>query len=159
MTPPSLSGIHHLKLPVRDIAAALTWFQRALGARHIERFDHHDETGARYAVIIMLPGVDVPVELRLAPVAAEAIAGYDPVTFGVTDRAALDRWIEHFDAVGVAHTPVISGFIGDLIDFTTPDGLALRLYTDPEGGFDAVELDQERADISSAHLRRRIMQR
>lgn len=69
MTTPSLSGIHHLKLPVRDIQASVTWFEQTLGARRIERFDHHDETGSLYAVILTLPGVDVPVELRLAPAA------------------------------------------------------------------------------------------
>lgn len=159
MSQPALSGIHHLKLPVRDLAAGLAWFERALGARHVQRFDHYDKAGVRYAVIIMLPGVEVPVQLQLAPAAAEAIAGYDPVTFGVVDRAALDRWIEHFDAIGVAHTPVISGFIGSLIELTTPDGLAVRFYTDPEGGFAAVEFDREHADISSVHLTHRIMRR
>ncbi|HEX7307205.1 hypothetical protein [Lentzea sp.] len=56
-------------------------------------------------------------------------------------------------------SPVISGFIGDLVELSTPDGLAIRLYTDPVGGFEAVELDGERADVSSAHLAHRIMRR
>ncbi|MFD5828083.1 VOC family protein [Lentzea sp. NPDC060358] len=156
---PILSGIHHLKLPVTDLEESIAWFADALGARHVERFDHHDESGALFAVIVLLPGVDVPVELRLAPAAAEAVAGYDPVTFGVSDRAALDSWVEHLDARGVPHSPVIAGFIGDLVELSTPDGLALRFYTDPVGGFDAVELDRERADVSSAHLAHRIMRR
>jgi catechol 2,3-dioxygenase-like lactoylglutathione lyase family enzyme len=151
MTTPTLSGIHHLKLPVRDIPASVAWFERALGARRIERFDHHGESGALFGVIVMLPGVDEPVELRLAPAAAKAVAGYDPVTFGVADRAALDAWIEHFDALGVAHSPVITGTIGDMVEVVTPDGLPLRLYTDPKGGFDAVEFDEEHADYSSSH--------
>ncbi|UQN31491.1 VOC family protein [Brachybacterium kimchii] len=149
---PTLSGIHHLKLPVRDLDEGIAWFADSLGARHVERFDHHDETGTRYAVIVQLPGLDVPVELREAPAAAAALDGYDPVTFGVADRAALDLWVEHLDARGVAHSPVISGFIGDLIELRTPDGLALRLYTDPAGGFDTVDLDPERAEISSPHV-------
>ncbi|HEY3472258.1 MAG TPA: VOC family protein [Amycolatopsis sp.] len=156
---PTLSGIHHLKLPVRDLAAATAWFADAFGARHVERFDHYDDAGELFAVIIMLPGLDVPVELRLAPAAAEAVAGYDPVTFGVADRAALQTWVDHLDARGVAHTPVVSGFIGDLVELSTPDGLAIRLYTDPKGGFDAVRLDRERADTSSPHLTHRLMRR
>jgi catechol 2,3-dioxygenase-like lactoylglutathione lyase family enzyme len=156
---PTLSGIHHLKLPVRNLTESIAWFADALGAQHVERFDHHDESGILFAVIVLLPGLDVPVELRLAPAAAEAVAGYDPVTFGVADRAALDAWVEHLDARGVTHSPVIAGFIGDLVELSTPDGLAIRFYTDPIGGFDTVELDDERADISSEHLAHRIMRR
>ncbi len=52
-----------------------------------------------------------------------------------------------------------SGFIGELVELASPDVLAIRLYTDPEGGFDAVDFDTEHADISSAHLEHGIMQR
>ncbi|ONI79080.1 hypothetical protein BWI15_00455 [Kribbella sp. ALI-6-A] len=53
---------------------------------------------------------------------------------------------------------MISGFIGDSVELVTPDGLALRLYTDPVGGFDAVDFAPERADLAPAHLAHRIMQ-
>jgi hypothetical protein len=108
-------------------------------------------------VVMVLPGVDVRLELRLAPAAAEAVAGYDPVTFGVADRAALNDWVAHFDACGVKHSPVITGYIGHVVELTTPDGIPIRLYTDPEGGFDAVNFDREHADISSEHLAHPIM--
>ena len=159
MTTLTLSGIHHIKLPVRDLRASIAWLERVLAARHIERFDHHDASGEPFAVIVMLPGVAEPVELRHAPTAAEALAGYDPVTFGVADRAALDDWIEHFDMVGVAHSPVISGTIGDVVEVVTPEGLPLRLYTLPVGGFEAVAFDEEHADYSSPHLVHDIMGR
>lgn len=155
----TLAGIHHLKFPVRDVAASTTWFERVLGARRVERFDHYDDQGVLFAVILFLPGLDVPVELRLAPAAAEAVVGYDPVTFGVADRDALDAWVAQLDTLGVEHSPVISGFIGDLLELTTPDGLALRFYTNPLGGFAEVTFDAERADISSSHLDRPLMRR
>ncbi|MFE4664665.1 VOC family protein [Streptomyces sp. NPDC056716] len=154
---PTLSGIHHLKLPVRDLTASIAWFARAFGAQYLEQFDHHDASGARFAVIVMLPGVGVPVELRLAPAAAEAVAGYDPVTFGVADRAALDAWSAHFDAVGVPHSPVVRGFIGEVLEVVTNDGLPLRLYTDPVGGFGAVRLDEDHVDLAGSPFGQDIM--
>jgi catechol 2,3-dioxygenase-like lactoylglutathione lyase family enzyme len=139
--PPALSGIHHVKLPVADLEAAIDWYGRVLGAERLGHLDHHDGDGALYAVIVRLPGLDVPVELRQAPAEAAATAGYDPVTFAVADRAALDAWVEHLDALGVRHSPVVSGFVGDLVAIPTPDGLVVRLYTAFRHGLDDLEMD------------------
>jgi catechol 2,3-dioxygenase-like lactoylglutathione lyase family enzyme len=151
----SFTGVHHLKFPVTDLERSAAWFEGVLGATRERRFDHHDGAGELFAVILLLPGIDVPVELRRAPDTARAVAGFDPVTFGVADRAALDAWVAHLDAAGVAHSPVISGFIGELVELTTPDGMALRLYTDPPGGFAAAEMDAASADVDSPWLNRR----
>jgi hypothetical protein len=80
-----------------------------------------------------LPGLEVPMQLRSVPGGA-ASAGYEPVTFGVADRAELDRWVAHLNAHGVDHTPVTNARIGDSGRFTSPDGAPLRLYTRPDGG-------------------------
>lgn len=71
------------------------------------------------------------------------------MTFCVADRAALEAWLAHLDAASVEHSPVINGYIGQLIGLRTPDGLAVRLYTDPVGGFDGVEMRQDQADIDN----------
>lgn len=154
---PTFTGIHHLKVPVSDLTAATTWFERVLLAERIRKFDHVDREGRLFAVILMLPGVEVPVELRRAPAAAEALAGYDPITLSVADESALDDWVVHLDKAGVAHSPKITGFIGQLLEFRTPDGLAIRLYTQPSGGFEAAELDNEQADIDNPWLKADLM--
>lgn len=96
---PTLTGVHHLKFPAADLAATLAWFRTALGAERLPGFDHRDHDGVLFGVIVRLPGLDVPVELRQWPEAAAATAGYDPVTFAVADRAALEDWVRHFDAM------------------------------------------------------------
>ncbi|MCF7549328.1 VOC family protein [Pseudonocardia sp. WMMC193] len=154
---PTVTGVHHLKFPVRDLAAGLDWFERVLGAEHVARFDHVDEHGHRYAVMVFLPGLGAPVELRHAPEAAVATAGYDPVTFGVADEAALDAWVAHLDGLGVPHSGKVTGYIGQVLGLTTPDGLVLRLYTDPPGGFDGVPMDSENADIHHPALSTSLM--
>jgi catechol 2,3-dioxygenase-like lactoylglutathione lyase family enzyme len=149
---PVFTGIHHLKIPVSDLERSLEWFRQAFGAQQVEKFDHHDEHGTLFGAIVRLPGVGPLVELRLAPDAAQAVAGYDPVTFGVADEAALDRWIQHFDREHIAHTDKVSGFIGTVIGVPTPDGLDVRIYTDPVGGFGAARMDYARADIHNPQL-------
>lgn len=158
-TAPTLTGVHHLKFPVSDLPASLAWFQSAFGARRVAAQDHLDAAGRLYAVIVMLPGLAEPVELRLAPAAARAVAGYDPVTFGVADLAALETWAAHLDAVGIEHSPVINGYIGQLIDLRTPDGLAVRLYTDPVGGFDQVVMRPDQADVDNRWITPELMTR
>lgn len=149
---PAFSGIHHLKFPVGDLPAGIAWFESALGATRLGHLDHLDRDGRLFAVILQLPGLDVLTELRLAPEAAAGAAGYDPVTFGAADRAALDAWGAHFDALGVPHSPVISGFAGELIELQTPDGIAIRIYTDPAGPLAEVRMHPEQADFDNPRL-------
>ena len=157
MTAPTLTGVHHIKFPVSDIEASAAFFEKAFGAKRIERFNHKDEKGVLFAAMMHFPGCDFPVELRHAPKAAKAVAGYDPVTFGVKDKHQLDIWTTHLDSVGIKHSGVITGYIGHLIDFETPDGLALRFYTIPEGGFEHVEFNTKAADIHNPEVNKPLM--
>ena len=147
MQTPTLSGIHHPKIPVSDIEQTAAWFEKTLLARRIPRFDHKDENGTLYAAMMMLPGVDKPLELRHAPRAAKAIAGYDPVTFQVDKKEDLDVWAKQLDAAGWQHSGVIQGYIGHLIEMKTPDRLEIGFYTKPEG--DSSMLSLRKTELTS----------
>jgi catechol-2,3-dioxygenase len=121
----------------------MKWDALVVGARRRPRFDHHDEGGMLFAVVVELPGLNTMVELRHAPETARAVAGYNPITFGVAGRDALDEWVAHLDACTIAHSGVRRSRIGESVDFASPDGLALRLYTDPVSGLDDVEFNEE----------------
>lgn len=128
MSPPTVSGLHHITFPVSDLTAAISWYERLLGAEHLTALDHYDPGGERFAAILAAPGLDVPVQLRAGePVPVPA--GFEPVTFSVRDRAGLDAWAAHLDALGVPHPPVTTARAGDSLQFTSPDGTPLRLYT------------------------------
>jgi hypothetical protein len=88
----------------------------------------------RYAVIINVPGLPVPVELRWAPQAAGAIGGYDPFDLAVDSVDALQAWINHLDGLGVEHSPVISAGAGHLMVLSDPDGIFIRIAEVPAGG-------------------------
>lgn len=148
MSTPSLSGIHHIKIPVSDLAASLAWYEQVLGARQRPEFEHHSRTGAAYAHIIEIPGLPSLVELRTAPRTAAAISGFDPVTYLVATRAELQAWSAHLDDLGVEHSPELRGIIGWVLIVRDPDGMAIRLHTDEHH-----EFDEANADVDSPWLR------
>jgi len=133
------SGVHHVTIPVSDLPASIGWYTTCLAAKHVTRFDHHDQDGAVFAVILQLPGHGPQVQLRTEAAMADAMAGYTPVTLEVADRTELDRWVAYLDAHDIAHSAVMTRRIGDSVDVESPDGLVLRFYTDPVGGIESVE--------------------
>lgn len=139
MTDLAFSGVHHVSLPVTDLAASIRWYETCLAAERVIPFDHHDKSGAVFAVVLRLPGHGPMVELRVEPAVAAAIPGFMPVAFAVRDPEELGRWIDHFEAHGIAHSPKTTRRVGESVDVESPDGLVLRFYTDPVGGFESVE--------------------
>jgi catechol 2,3-dioxygenase-like lactoylglutathione lyase family enzyme len=140
MTAPATKGLHHVKLPVSDLDASLAWYARVLGARHQPQFDHLDERGVRYAVILMVPGTEVPLELRWAPRAARATAGYDPIDFAAGSADDVAAWVAHLDAEHVEHSPVTQGGAGKILVFPDPDGTFLRMLELPAGGIEDIDM-------------------
>lgn len=129
-TSPALAGIHHVKLAVSDLDAALAFYETALRARRIPAFDHRRKgDGTLYAYICEVPGLGAMMELRLNPARAAKHRGFDPLTIAVRDRAALDAWAARLEAAGLHRSPVIASIQAWLIAFDDPDGNRLRLYT------------------------------
>ena len=134
MSAPPLLGLHHLKLPVTDLDASIDWYRRVFDAEHLSQFDHVDGSGVRYAVILAVPGLPTPVELRWAPSVAGAIAGYDPIDLAVDSVEALQAWVRHLDDLDVDHSAVITGGAGHLMVLADPDGIYIRIAEVPAGG-------------------------
>jgi catechol 2,3-dioxygenase-like lactoylglutathione lyase family enzyme len=138
MGEPVLVGIHHVKFPVTDLARSRGWYERVFGLRPVLEFrDDHD--GVVRGVSYDVPGVPgVNLALRENPVAARGIAGFDPVSFAIADRAAAEAWVARLDELGIGHSPVIDATIGWLVVFHDPDGTAIHLYTMESHGLDPV---------------------
>jgi catechol 2,3-dioxygenase-like lactoylglutathione lyase family enzyme len=70
MTDVRFTGIHHVKLPVSDVARSREWYARVLGYTVDREFP--DEDGIVRGVGGRLPGAAIPVALRQD---AQAAAG------------------------------------------------------------------------------------
>ncbi len=126
---PALDGIHHVKLPVSDIARSRDWYTRVVGLEVDMEFRDEGEGPVR-GIDGRVPGLDdTGLALREAPDIAAALAGFDPIALGVANRSAVDDWVAHLDRLGIEHSPVIRAAIGWLVTLRDPDGIELRLYS------------------------------
>jgi Glyoxalase/Bleomycin resistance protein/Dioxygenase superfamily len=134
MAAPPLAGLHHLKVPVTDLDTHLDWYQRVFDASLVPGLDHIDSEGARYAAILEIPGVPVPLELRWAPAAGEALRGCDILVLAVDSAGELADWVAHLDTLDVTHSPILTGGGGPVLVMVDPDGKFIRLMVvSPEG--------------------------
>lgn len=121
------TGIHHVKLPVSDLARSREWYERVLG--YTVKLEFPDANGVVRGVGGRLPGAGVGIALRQNERAAAGNAGFDPVSFAIADRTAAEAWAAHFDALGVRHSEIRAATHGWVVDVYDPDGLTIRLYS------------------------------
>jgi catechol 2,3-dioxygenase-like lactoylglutathione lyase family enzyme len=135
MIRPQLAGIHHVKIPVTDLARSTSWYAEVFGLRVSMEFP--DADGVIRGVAGDAPGLgDTQLTLRVNPKAAEGCRDFDPVSFAVGDHAGIQAWTTHLDRLGISHSPVIEASVGWLLVFSDPDGLQLHLYSWAAHGID-----------------------
>lgn len=124
---PPLVGRHHLRLPVGDVWASRDWYSSVLGFDPV--FDLEEESGP-VGVILRHPS-RIVLSCHLDGPRAAALAGFAVLGLQVADRGVLDDWCHHFDAVGQRHGPVSAGPLGWFVDVPDPDGIVVRLHSEP----------------------------
>ena len=122
---PTISAFHHVHVPVSDVLASRDWYSVVLGFEPLLDFEEEDEL---VGVALHHP-VGVTIWISHDPDRAAAMRGFDIVSLSVADRPQLDEWREHLDALGIEHTPVVSGHPGWTMDVIDPDGIHVRLRT------------------------------
>jgi catechol 2,3-dioxygenase-like lactoylglutathione lyase family enzyme len=121
-----LDGIFGVKLPVKDLVASRQWYERVFDLT--VAFEFPDEEGVVRGVAYESAGLgNSALALRERPDIA-GLSGFDPVLFGIKDKAAVDAWQEHLTALGIEHQLVLAT-IGWLVIFHDPDGLEIHLYS------------------------------
>lgn len=124
---PVLSGIHHVKLPVRDVVRSREWYVSVLG---LEVEIEFVEDGELRGVALREPGGALRLALREEPERAATMAGFDPVSLEVDTHAEIKAWAAHLDDLDQPHGGVVQGHQGwALVGLRDPDGIELRLYT------------------------------
>jgi catechol 2,3-dioxygenase-like lactoylglutathione lyase family enzyme len=120
-----LAGVHHVTLPVSDVARSRDWYARAFGL--VVSDEAIDGGGGE--VSVSHPSSAIRVVLRHDPPRAQALAGFDAITFTVATIEDLDAFVDRLDTQGVAHGMPVSSSSGVSVDVVDPDGLVVRLTT------------------------------
>lgn len=124
---PVLDGVHHLKLPVSDLAQSQEWYERVLGYRKLVEFV---EDGKVAGIAMEHPAGGPGFALRLDPERAAAAAGFDYFSIGVPDQAAIEALAARLDEHGVEHAGVVRTTVGWALPMAhDPDGHEVRFYT------------------------------
>ncbi|GAA3341060.1 VOC family protein [Amorphoplanes nipponensis] len=124
-----MSGFHHVKLPVADLARSRKWYATVLGLRVEIEFI---EDGALRGLALTDASGRLRLALRLDPVRAAALAGFDPIALEVPARDDVQAWRVRLDELGQPHGGVVAGHRGGavLVGLHDPDGIEIRLYAD-----------------------------
>ena len=123
---PILAGIHHVRLPVSDLARSVEWFSELL--RYELDFPFKD--GDRIIGWALLhPAGGPPLTLMHDPVRAVNCAGFQYFSFGMPDEQAIDAMAARLDQRGIAHGGVQKALAGVKLPFVEdPDGHLLGFY-------------------------------
>ena len=124
---PALAGVHHLKLPVTDLARSREWYRSRLGYQVQMEFV---EQGQLMGYALAHPNGGPPLALRLDPERARAAAGFDYFSIGVPDKDAIERLADRLSGLGEQHAGVHFASIGWILpELHDPDGHEVRFYT------------------------------
>jgi catechol 2,3-dioxygenase-like lactoylglutathione lyase family enzyme len=127
MTAPLLAGIHHLKLPVRDLARSRAWYESRLGYQVTIEFVEQD---VLMGVGMAHPNGGPDLALRLDPARAEAAAGFDYFSIGVPDKESMEALAARLTELGEEHAGVHFATIGWILPMLhDPDGHEVRFYS------------------------------
>ena len=124
-----LAGIHHVKLPVSDVARSRAWYERVLG---FETSIEFVEDGFVAGVGLRRQGCQPQIALRHDPDRAQALSGFDAVALLVESRDEMHQWISQLDRLGEPNGGLVTGHHGGsvLVGLHDPDGIEIRLYAD-----------------------------
>jgi catechol 2,3-dioxygenase-like lactoylglutathione lyase family enzyme len=148
---PELDGIHHVKLPVRDLSRSRAWYESRLGYQVATEFF---EDGALMGVALAHPNGGPDLALRLNPELAARAAGFDYFAIGVPTKAALEILAERLTALGEQHAGVHFATIGWILPHSHDHEIRFyttEQHTDPH----AEEIRQVHDAVATAAARER----
>ncbi len=125
---PSLTGINHVGLTVRDVATSETWYSEVLGLVRV--FVEPHSVGDGHTIVMTRPGTALFLGLDHHPEAdqqlfSERRTGLDHLALSVATRPDLDAWAAHLDERGIEHS--------EIVDVAEPAAHAQMTFRDPDG--------------------------
>jgi glyoxylase I family protein len=127
----TIPAITHVAITVSDLATSEAWYTKLLGVEPVLDEDTGPFRHIVYPVGGTLLGLHGFPDLATTDAFDERRPGLDHIAFGCADRAELERWAEHLDALGIAHGGVVDAGYGSGLSFRDPDNIALELFAPP----------------------------
>ena len=132
MPTPTMTGIHHVRVPVSDIAQSRVFWADVLG--YVWDFDFPGEDGPIATALRHLAG-GPNVVLWLDPARARASSGFVLFGIGLPTATAIERLREELDLRGIPHGEMQGAFVDVKLPFVeTPDGHLISFYVKPSPG-------------------------
>lgn len=128
---PSITGIAHVELSVRNLDASEAWYIALLDLRRV--WEGRDDEQGIIARALLEPNSRTVLALtqHLAgddETFAVRRPGLDHLSFAVSDRDELRAWERRCAELGVEHTPFEEWSHGAAVTVRDPDGIALEFY-------------------------------
>jgi glyoxylase I family protein len=118
---------------VRDLSVSVPWYEALLGAKPV--LDEDTDPDFHHTVYLLGNGTLLGLHQHKTPAPADDFSEYriglDHISFGVADRAELERWTQRLDDLGIAHGGIKDATYGSGVSFRDPDGIALELFCPP----------------------------
>jgi catechol 2,3-dioxygenase-like lactoylglutathione lyase family enzyme len=122
----TLSGAHHVRIPVSELETAVAWFADLLG------YEREFPFKAEASVIgwaLRHPEGGPSLALIEDPERARACRGFPLLAFGVPDEAAVRGIAARLDARGIPHGGVQPALVEVKLPFVEgPDGILFGFY-------------------------------
>ena len=133
-TIPSLTGISHVGLTVRDVATSEAWYTDVLGLVRVVVEPH--SKGEGHTIVMTRPGTALFLGLDHHPDAdrqpfSERRTGLDHLALNVESRPDLDGWAAHLDAHGIQHSSIVEVLEPAphaQMTFRDPDGISIEVF-------------------------------
>ena len=126
-------ALNHVALTVRDLEVSAPWYRQLIGADPV--IDEQTTAGYRHLVWAFDNSTLFGIHQHDRGVPdgsfTEFRTGLDHVGFGCADRAALERWVDRLDALGIEHGGIVDESYGSGLSFRDPDGIALEFFAPP----------------------------
>ena len=123
----------HVALTVRNLAVSVPWYEALFDAEPV--LDEDTDPDMHHTVFLVGENMLVGLHQHGTPPPPEAFSefriGLDHVSFGVADRAELEKWAARLDELGVERGRIKDAAYGSGLSFRDPDGIALEFFAPP----------------------------
>ena len=133
MPAPEFPSLTHVALTVRDLSVSVPWYETLLDAKPV--LDEDTDPDFHHTVYLIGNGNLLGLHQHETPAPegdfSEYRVGLDHVSFGVANRAELEKWAQRLDDLGIAHGGIKDATYGSGVSFRDPDGIALEFFAPP----------------------------